>query len=254
MVDVKAFADGKPKTRRIYLEDSYIKKLETSVIAGICERGRKCYVILEETIFHPQGGGQPSDAGEITGENFKLSVKKVLDVNDVLIHYGILEQGELMHAGERVELSIDWNRRYSIMKAHTAGHILDYAVNAVMRKYVETISASHSPEGAYVVYKIENDDPLDLEKVELVANEAARACRAVRVVYISREELFSKLNNVPNLERLPVLSSYRIISIDGINSIPCSGTHVMNTCEINEIEVLGKEKVQGGIALHYKVV
>jgi len=253
LVDLRIVAESLPKTRKKYLTDSYAKEMMTDIVATFNERGKKYYLVSRETIFHPLGGGQPSDTGFILGENFQFQVKKVLDVNGVLFHYGILSKGELPQGNANAKLLLDWDKRYKIMRIHTAGHILDYAVNEVLGGEFETLSASHSAENAYVEYKIPPSLKLDLRSLEAKTNEVAKSCLQVRVVFAESNDIHEVLKNAPNLRRLPNLTEYRIVVIDKVNSIPCSGTHVANTCEIGEIKVLKSNETPGGVAIYYDV-
>lgn len=253
MVDLKTLSANLPKTKKVYLTDSYTKEIDAEVLFASCERSKRCYIVLKETIFHPQGGGQPSDTGTVTGGTFDFQVKKVLEESGVVFHYGTLTSGNIAGISGKAHLKLDWERRYRIMKSHTAGHILDYAVSRFLKANVETVSAYHSHETSYVMYKLPSSISLDLAEIEKIANEVVKSCVPVKVLNIKRDEIQGRLRGAPNFERLPVLDEYRIVEIVGINSIPCSGTHVSNTCEIGSIKITGTSSDESGIAIYYDV-
>ena len=129
MVNIKDWVRGKPSTEKLYLFDSYLRECSSFLLDFVCERGSRYYVVLDRSIFHPRGSGQPCDIGWLVGDGFRFLVRKVLDVYGVLVHYGKVVDGEMSSRGSMVKYIIDWDRRYRVMRLHTAGHIIDYAVN-----------------------------------------------------------------------------------------------------------------------------
>lgn len=253
LVDLRDLSTKVPKTKKVYSIDSYAKTWESNVISSYCERGKRCYIVLEETIFHPQGGGQPSDTGFITGADFKFYVKKVLDVNGVIFHYGNIIDGNSTNISGKANLELDWNRRYKIMRSHTAGHIIDYAVNKITGSYVETVSAIHSDGLSQVVYKLPSFVDIDLKQLEITSNNIVKNCLPVKIVFVDRNNAEEVFREAPNIARLPLLDKYRIVVIEGVNSIPCSGTHVAKTCEVGKINLVDKKGTNEGIAILYTV-
>ncbi len=250
MVNIKSLLSNKPKTIKIYLDNSYLKKYTSKVLEIIFERGSRAYIILDRTIFHPKGGGQPSDIGIIKYNNSIFEVKKVLNINDVLAHYGKFKT-QPFNIGDNVECELNWNFRYKVMKLHTAGHILDYALREVYGRVVDTIDAMHGPPKAYITYNAETPSSGQLKRIEEIANGIVREDRNVKIVYVNRERLEEVVFNAPNLARLPESESYRIVVIEGVNGIPCTGTHLKRTGEISLIKILGVEKVNDGFKLYY---
>ncbi len=250
MVDIKSRVMGAPKTIKLYLDNSYIKVCESRVLDVIEDRGLRAYIVLDKSIFHPRGGGQPSDVGLITYETSAFKVRKVLDVNGVLVHYGKFT-AEPFSSGCSVKCAIDWNYRYKVMKLHTAGHIIDYALKEVYGRVVDTLDAMHGPPKAYIAYEAEAPSEDQLRKIEAIANKIAKEGRVIRIVYVRKNELSRVAFNAPNISRLPESDYYRIVVIEGVNGIPCTGTHLKNTREIHSIKILGVEEVDEGFKLYY---
>lgn len=223
-------------THRVYLEDSYVKELYTNIQGVLRERGNKYYLVLHGTIFHPKAGGQSNDTGFIDNDSLLFKVEKVLQIGDVIVHYGKLLKGELLQ-GMRVRLVLDWGKRYRNMRLHTAGHILDYAVKTVYGRVVETIEAYHSPPEPYIVYDAEAPSPDLVKEIEGIANNVVSSNIPVKIVNVNRDELDAVVFNAPNLRRLPVASNYRVVVIEGINAIPCTGTHVKYTGEVGKVVI-----------------
>lgn len=240
-------------TIRVYLEDSYLKELSATLITYLCERHDRCYLVLDKTIFHPRGGGQPSDIGLIRGGELEFRVTKVLDVNGVLVHYGKVVSGK-PEQGLAVNVSLDWGHRYLTMRHHTAGHILDYAIAKTYGGVVNTLDAFHGPPESFIVYGSRLvPSGSELEVIEKYANEIVQQSRVVRVFWVKAEELPLRAYNAPNLQRLPSADVYRVVEIEGVNAIPCTGTHVKNTIEVGEVKVLRAEHHPEGFKLIYTV-
>ncbi|MEN3047176.1 MAG: alanyl-tRNA editing protein [Candidatus Caldarchaeales archaeon] len=242
---------GLPPTSRLYLEDSYLRGARAKVLRYVPETRASGYVVLDGTVMHPKGGGQPSDTGRIHGEGAEFVVKKVLELNDVVVHYGRLASGSELRGEVTVEL--DWEPRYSVMRHHTAGHVLDYAVMAVLgEEGLTSASAFHGPPESYIEFEGPPRE-MDLKALEEVANEVVGQDRRVFPVYVEPERLGEVVRGAFNLNRLPKADRYRVVVIEGVNAIPCGGTHVSRTSEIGRVRVTGVEPSQAGFKLLYRV-
>jgi len=254
--DVRVWARKFPKTLKLYLDDSYLKSCTAKVLGILKEKGSRYYIILDKTIFHPKGGGQPSDVGSIRIGETILNVKKVLDVGGVIIHYVKVKNDNLVVdnlIGNKAYCEIDWDQRYKVMKLHTAGHILDYAVQKAYGSLVNTLDAFHGPPEAYVGYEAEPPSNDVVNEIEEIANDVVRAGKSVSHVYVTKEELGNVIFNAPNIGRLPESRIYRVVIIEGINGIPCTGTHVRNTKEVGNIKITKVEVLNKMFRLYYKV-
>jgi alanyl-tRNA synthetase len=237
-------------TEELFLKDAYLKECEAKITGVELLKGSKAYIELDRTIFHPLSGGQPSDEGTISSESMTFRVKKAIRQNKQIRHWGKIEEGE-PRVGDTVKCVLDWEKRYLVMKLHTAGHILDYAMMKIYGKLVETVDAYHGPPEAYLVYKV--SQPPETSQLESIANEVIDAGINVVVKFVPRDMLEKVTYNAPNLSRLPLLEEYRIVEIEGINSMPCSGTHVKNTREIGHIKILGITNEIEGVKVKYSV-
>ena len=253
MVSLDEIIAGVKGTKMLYLEDSYIDNISgCKLLRFTKDKGKRGYIILDKSIFHPKYGGQPSDRGIVRSNNFIFEVKKVLFYKGVLVHWG-KNIGENPEKLEFVSCKIDWNFRYRIMRLHTAGHILDYSMYRVYGKTVETTSAFHGPPQPYLAYKAPMPAREILERIEEIANNVVKEGIEIKILWVSKENLSRYLINAPNLKRLPESERYRIVMIDGLNAMPCTGTHVKNTKEIKRIKITGVEKNIDGFKLFYDV-
>ncbi len=252
LVSLERIVEGLPQTNKLFLTDSYQRELETSLLKYVPESRKTGYLVTSETIMHPRGGAQPSDSGTIGCDLFTARVKKVLEHSGVVIHYGEILKGS-PEPGSQVRMSIDWDARYRVMRLHTAGHIVDYAVLMEVGGGLLSSKAFHGPPESFVEYmgRMQNLSPSELERI---SNEVVRQARRVYPVWVDRKELQYTVRGAPNVARLPELQTYRIIVIDGVNAIPCGGTHVAETSEVGRIVVKEVRPVESGFRVVYDVL
>jgi len=255
MVDLLLWVRDKPATQRVYLEDSYLRELEVEVLDFVLEKGRRYYVVFDKTIFHPRGGGQPSDTGVVVSNEFEFEVLKALEVGGVIVHYGRLVNGALKR-GVQAKQVINWDHRYLVMRLHTAGHILDYAVINALKSPASGVEANHGPPEAYILYETPSTpSDRDVALIEEASNMVVESARTVKAYWVEPWELPSRVYNAAlNLQKLPPRSKYRVVEIEGVNAIPCTGTHVKNTREVGRVRVTRVEPVDRGFKLVYSVV
>lgn len=215
-------------TELLYLDDSYLKEIEAEVIE--CVDGK---VVLDRTIFYPTGGGQPHDEGYIDN-------RKVIDVykeGDKVIHLiqGLPVQGKVL-------ARIDWERRYKLMRMHTAAHVL--AGGVMYGKYGAKITGNQLDiDISRFDFNIENFDRNLMEKAVELANQIIAEGRDVKVYYISKEEAKSRpeLVKLYRSDFLDKLDKVRIVEIEGVDIQADGGTHVKNLKEVGQIEIVKME-------------
>ncbi|XP_021905009.1 alanine--tRNA ligase, cytoplasmic [Carica papaya] len=167
-------------TRLDYYEDMW--KLQSKSILVSCfkgDDGRRA-LILESTIFHPQGGGQPSDTGFITISdlNLKFVVQDVRPKDGIVFHYGVVEGADEecefeMEKGKEVLLFVDESGRHLNSRLHSAGHLLDVCMQKVGLGHLEPGKGYHFPDGPFVEYKgtiPQNELQSKQKELELEAN------------------------------------------------------------------------------------
>ena len=235
----------------LFLKDSYLREASAKVVRVKRSRGKRAYIVLDRTIFHPLGGGQPSDKGLIVAGERRFRVKKAIRRGGEVLHYGVFADRCAFREGEEVLLRLDWEHRYTVMRLHTAGHILDFAVASAHGGPVDTLSAFHGPPRAYLEYALREEPRL--WEIEAAANRVVAEDRPVRVFYVGPEELARSVYNAPNMARVPAAERYRVVEIVGVNAMPCTGTHVRRTGEVGAIRLLGAEETGRGWKIFYAV-
>ncbi len=220
-------------TERLFYQNAYLWEAGARV-EKIEKRDKKVRILLDRTIFYPEGGGQPSDRGIIAGEGFRITVEKVGGKEEIW-HEGKLE-GRLPEPGEPVRLILDAEWRYENMRQHTGQHIL----SAVFKELYDANTTGFQIFKGY--NKIEIDYPGELDwdmilEVERKANEVVWRNLPVQVEVYEElpEELKEKLRKELSDKVKPPI---RIVSIPGVDVIPCGGTHVRSTGEVGIIKVV----------------
>lgn len=224
-------------TELLYQTDSYIKEF-TAKIIGIDEEQHG--VLLDQTAFYPGGGGQPNDVGVLVTPGNTYTVSKVLRGNIHVI------DGDLPTVGTEVRGILDWERRYQLMRTHTAMHIL---CGVVWRDYGASVTGGNmEPLQGRMDFEFERMQKELVSEIEARINAEVAAERDVRVKILPREEAFQ----IPDLIRTKInllpegISEVRTVEIIGLDLQADGGTHVANTREVGALRI-SDYKSKGGI-------
>jgi misacylated tRNA(Ala) deacylase len=217
-------------TDLLYLEDAYIKRFEAKV-ADQTEAG----VVLDRTAFYPGGGGQPADLGTLSSGENSWSVNKVKRISGRVVHF---VDKPLPEAGLELEGALDWERRYKLMRTHTALHIL---CGVVWRDYKSSVTGGNmEPLKGRMDFEFETMHADLVAEIEDAVNKEVAAARDVIVRTLPREEAFeipdlirTKINLLP-----PGIRNVRTVEIVGLDLQADGGTHVRNTSEVGRISVV----------------
>jgi len=218
-----------PVTEILAHSDAYLKEFEAAVVA--VEPGQAA-VALDRTAFYPGGGGQPADHGWIDGR----AVTRVRRQDDLVWHH---LEGVLPVVGALVHGVLDWQRRYRLMRTHTAFHIL---CGVVWRDYRAQVTGGNlEPLAGRMDFEFETLRQELVREIEDKVNQEIAAARDVRVRFLPREEAF----RIPDLIRTKInllpetIRTVRIVEIEGLDLQADGGTHVANTREVRSIRVAG---------------
>ncbi len=220
-------------TARLYYDDSYLRKFETSIIETRAEG-----VVLEATAFYPVGGGQPSDTGILISNGEEYVVSDVTKSGDSIIHH--LADPATLAPGEHVTGIIDWDRRYAHMRYHTAVHIIDAVVNRNSNLEGSITGSQIYHDRSRVDFNLESFTRDMAQGFADAANEVVEADVPVTVRYLSQEDAmkYPKLaRTAPGRDLLKSLDRIRIVDIQGVDFQSDGGTHVARTGEVGRIVV-----------------
>ena len=230
------------ETKMLYYQDQYMREFEAKVVKVIDDE----LVVLDQTCFFPEGGGQPADHGRLMFGNSAVEVVDVQKVGKVIIHK--VKSSKLPKAGIKVKGSIDWNKRYSLMKNHTATHVIGGAARRVLGQHVWQYGTQKGVESSRL--DISHYRRLSLEeiqKIEMLANEAILRNIPVETAWLPRSEAESKYGfrlyqggAVPGKE-------IRVVRAGDWDVEACAGTHLRNTGELGFIKIIHSERVQDGV-------
>ena len=220
-------------TDLLFHEHSYLREFDATV-TDVATAG----VALDRTAFYIGGGGQPSDVGVLSAGGREFAVSGIKRDGGLLVH---LIDGERPDVGSRVSGLIDWERRYRLMRTHTALHIL---CGVVWRDYGALVTGGNMQPGeARMDFELERMTADFAEEVEAKINEEVNAARSVLAANLPREEA----EQIPDLIRTKInllpanIREVRTIDIRGLDVQADGGTHVDNTTEVGRIRVVGHE-------------
>ena len=215
-------------------EDGYMKEFDATV-AAVTDKG----VVLDRTAFYPGGGGQPPDTGHLMTDSEERAVKKLSRSGGQIVHE--IEGGDFPREGSAVHGVLDWERRYNLMRTHTALHIL---CGVVWRDYGALVTGGNmEPLAARMDFELESMSVDFAREVERAINEEVAAERPVHATVHPREEALT----IPDLIRTKVnlipesVTEIRTIDIEGLDLQADGGIHVSNTREVGSIRVVKHE-------------
>jgi misacylated tRNA(Ala) deacylase len=229
------------RTEQLYLRDAYQRSCRAEVLAVDGDR-----VALDQTVLYATGGGQPHDTGSLTvvgPGRVALAVVEVKKEGDVLWHR--LDAGDGPDArpttGAAVDVKLDWERRHSLMRTHTALHVL---CGVIWHTYgVAVTGGNMEPLAARMDFEF---DPLPAgfgAEIEARVNAELAADRAIEVAFLPRavalrddDLIRTKVNLVP-----PTVDEIRVVDIVGLDKQADGGTHVRSTSEVGRVEVTKTE-------------
>lgn len=216
-------------TEKLFYNDPYLTQCEAEV-KDIINKDGKILVVLDRTPFYPEGGGQPSDHGEING----IRVLHVYEEDDVIYH-----QVEKAVEDKIVLCKIDFHRRFDHMQQHSGEHLLS---GAIFKLYNGNNKGFHLGED-YVTIDIDIDGMTEemLRTAEDEVNSYIYKNREICTYVVSKEE--SK--NFPMRKQINVDEDVRVVEAKDMDCCPCCGTHVLRTGEIGIIKIIKGERYKG---------
>lgn len=221
------------ETKRLYYEDVYKKEFTAKVLE--CREAKKGFhIILDESAFYPEGGGQPSDTGYLND----VKVKEVHEKEGELLHY----TDQPMEVGTEVQGRIDWARRFDLMQQHSGEHIVSGLVHEA---YGYDNVGFHMSSDVITVDLSGVLTEAQLAEIEAETNQKIWENSEVEITYPSKEEL-EKLSYRSKKE---LTGQVRLVRFPGSDLCACCGTHVTHTGEIGAVKILTVENFHEGIRL-----
>lgn len=217
-------------TKKLYINNPYLKESQ-ALITDKSFDGDKYLIKLDKTIFFPNlSGGQPKDLGTISG-------KEVLDVyedKDDIVHVVGEEIGS-----KNVSLSIDWDNRFDLMQQHTGQHVLSASIKSLLN--AKTVGFHIGDKYLTIDIDLSHISKANINQIEFLANKMIQSNFKIK-----SKILYSADLDKVDISKVPKDNEkIRIVSIEGISSSACSGTHVSSTGEIGLIKIINTDKYKG---------
>jgi alanyl-tRNA synthetase len=228
-----------PPTKKIYYDQPSDIEFEAVVLDFF-----DGYAVLDQTLFYPEGGGQPADTGTLIGSDSMAQVDNVVKVGEVILHH---IAGGVLRRGERIKGMVDEERRWSLMRHHTATHVLLHATKEVLGAHIHQAGAQKGSESSRVdIRHFKHITPEELRRIEVAANRMIMASQPVEIEIEDRTKAEQKYGFSLYQGGVPPGREIRIVKVAG-DIEACAGTHCQNTGEVGMIKIIRVEHIQDGI-------
>ncbi|WP_203247415.1 alanyl-tRNA editing protein [Sporosarcina beigongshangi] len=222
---------------RLYYIDAYCKSFTAHVIKAAQDEQGRPYVVLDNTVFYPEGGGQPADTGTLNG----ISVLHVEEVGGEVRHM----VAESLTSASEVEGVIDWERRFDHMQQHAGQHILSAAFVELFG--FPTISFHLGKEMVSIDLDVEEVSPEQLAAAERLANDIILENRLIETKWVTEGEL----DQYSLRKQLTVTDEIRLVIIPNFDDNGCGGTHPSSTGQVSALKILSTEKQKRKVRVHF---
>ncbi|NIM89719.1 MAG: hypothetical protein GTO17_02090 [Candidatus Aminicenantes bacterium] len=222
-------------TKRLYFDDPYQVEFEAKVVQREAHDSQPA-LVLDQTCFYPESGGQPSDKGTING----VKVIDVLEEGERIIH--LLEEDI---TEQEIKGKIDWPTRFDYMQQHSGQHLLSQSFYELLEG--ETLSFHLGDESSTVEIGIREIHEEDLEKVEKRANEIVFQDREIKVYFVPE----AKIKDIPLRKPPQKKGMIRVVEVAGFDYSACGGTHCRRTGEIGTVKILRSERIRNNLRFDF---
>ncbi|MFA6226377.1 MAG: alanine--tRNA ligase [Methanoregula sp.] len=230
---------GLPPTRKMYYDQSSDIEFEAVVLDFF-----DGYAVTDQTLFYTEGGGQPADTGTMVSSESMVRVDDVVKVGEVLLHH---ISGGVLQRGDRVKGMVDEERRWSLMRHHTATHVILHAAKEVLGAHIHQAGAQKGTESSRMDLRhFKHITPDELRKIETAANRTIMANQPVEISTMDRTKAEQKYGFSLYQGGVPPGRDLRIVKVAG-DIEACAGTHCRSTGEVGVIKIIRVEHIQDGI-------
>ena len=228
-----------PATKRLYYELPADMEFEATILDTF-----DGFLVLDQTLFYPEGGGQPADTGMIISSDIVARIEDVVKIGDVIIHK---TDSNNLKRGERIKGMIDENRRWSLMRHHTATHILLHASKEVLGPHIHQSGAQKGMEGSRIdIRHYKHITEEEINQIENAANRIVMQDESVRISVEDRVRAEAKHGFSLYQGGVPPGREIRVVQVSG-DVEACAGTHCRRTGEVGFIKIDRVEHIQDGV-------
>lgn len=222
-------------TIKLYDQDSHCRSFSATVLSCTPGGPEQWHLVLDQTAFFPEGGGQPADQGTLNQEVHVLDVREkgeeIVHITDAPLFPGTAVQGEL-----------DWALRFGRMQCHSGEHVISGLAHSL---YGCTNVGFHMGEDAVILDFDKELTPDQIAHIEDLANQVITENRPVTAAYPAPEVLA----DLDYRSKLDLTENVRIVTIDGCDVCACCAPHVKQTGEIGLVKIVNTMRHRGGIRL-----
>jgi len=220
-------------TRELFREDSYLKNCQATITA-VTDAG----IETDQSVFYPHGGGQLGDTGlAVTAGGDRVAIIDTIKNRDTGKQYHVVENPSAFTEGDKLDLELDWSRRYRMMRFHSCLHMLCSLIDAPVT------SGSIQVDRARLDFDLQ--DPIDKDPITQALNDLVARDVAMSTRWITDAELDAQPELVRTMSVQPprnAQGTIRLVEFKGVDLQPCGGTHVASTAEIGAVRVQKIEK------------
>ncbi|MCW4031071.1 MAG: alanine--tRNA ligase [Candidatus Bathyarchaeota archaeon] len=239
---LKSSVEKLPPTEQMYYSNAYVKEFDAKVLHVV--NGK--YVVLDRTHFYPEGGGQPSDNGFLVFDDVKTEIVHVQKTGRVILH----EIADVVapKEGAAVKGILNWDRRYMLMKAHTATHLVNGAARRVLGEHVWQHGTQKGVESTRLdISHYRRLTHKEIHEIETLANQAILANIPVTTEWMPRSEAESRFGFRLYQGGAVPGKDIRVVKTGDWDVEACAGTHLKSTGEIGFLKIVYTERIQDGV-------
>ncbi len=239
---LQKIAEQLPATEQLYYVDTYMREFDAKVVKIINDK----YVVLDKTCFYPEGGGQPADHGSLNAGTSKFDVVDTQKIGKVIIHR--MATSPTFKEGDIVHGILDWERRYSLMKAHTVTHLINGAARRVLGEHVWQSGTQKGLETSRLdISHYKRLSQEEVHEIEMLANGAIAANMKVDIKWYPRNEAEARYGFRLYQGGAVPGKDIRVVKTGDWDVEACAGTHLGSTLEVAFVKIVYTERVQDGV-------
>lgn len=237
------------KTQQLYLDDSYLKEMDATILEVLNEGPNRFRIILDKTVFYPMGGGQPTDQGKLTSDSWTGDVYQVMMKDGEIWHYVNAQTSPA--TGTTVHGTINWDRRFKNMRVHSAGHVVDFAMFLLGYSPITLVpmKGDHGKK-PYIVYQGTLAEDIR-QKLEDKANELIEKDLKFSWLFQPLEDL--KKEAIYLQPGLPADKPLRTLRLDTVGAVADGGTQVHSTKEVGHITIPSISSSDNMLNVYYSI-
>ena len=251
----EVFEVNAPKTDLLFYKDVYQKEFDGKIIE-VVEKDGTCNLIFDQTLFYPEGGGQPSDVGIIAIDGKVYEIEYASKIDGVVLHQVAIGEEEASEAvesfkkfiGKDIHGAISWDRRITLARHHTGTHLVIAAARKVLGDHIWQAGAQKGLARSRIDlahYKRITQD--EINQIEKLANELVMQNIELDIEWMSRDEADKTYGLILYQGGVVPGADIRVVKIPGIDVQACAGTHLSRTGEVGPIKINKTERVQDGV-------